>query len=223
MARPPRNALTLPRLIVCEGAADEAFLRALIQQRGLPALSIRHPGDLDTGGRGGIDKLGWLLAGIRAWNGFTAVTDLLIVADNDTDPDGNFARVGQQLANAGYPVPAAPLAAAEAPNQPRVCVLMLPWTNEQGTLDALCLGPARAAAPGIASCVDAFAACVQASGQDHAQRQAAMALRVLLAGAHAKNPGIGLGRVWQDNPALIPLDHAAFDRVARVLADFATG
>ena len=223
MARPPRNALTLPRLIVCEGAADEAFLRALVQQRGLPALSIRHPGDLDTGGRGGIDKLGWLLAGIRAWKGFSAVTDLLIVADNDTDPDGNFARVSQQLATAGYPAPAAPLASAEGPGQPRVRVLMLPWADEPGTLEGLCLGPARAATPGIASCVDAFAACVRASGRDHAQRQAAMVLRALLAGAHTKNPGIGLGRVWQEDPALIPLDHAAFDRVASVLADFATG
>lgn len=223
MARPPRNSLTLPHLIVCEGAADEAFLRALCKHRGLAEVSIRHPGDVDRGGRGGLDKLGWLLRGIRTWRGFDQVTDILVVADNDTDPTGNFDRVRGQLAAAGFPAPTAPLAVAEAAVDHiprRLSVLMLPWADRPGTLDTLCLGPARAAESVLADCADAFAACARAAGRDHDARHDQFLLRALLAAGHPRDPRLGLGLVWQRAPELIPLDHADFDPIAGVLADF---
>ena len=223
MARLPRDTLTLPHLIVCEGAADEAFLRALGKQRGLDEISIRHPGDVDRGGRGGLDKLGWLLRGIRTWRGFERVTDILVVADNDTDPATNFARVRRQVTEAGYPVPDAPLLVAEATgdNLPRrMRILMLPWADRPGTLDMLCLGPARAAEPALAACAEAFAACARAAGRDHDARRDQFLLRALLAAAHPRDPRLGLGQVWQRAPGLIPLAHADFDPIAGVLADF---
>ncbi len=224
MARSPRNTLTLPHLIVCEGAADEAFLRALCKHRELAEVSIRHPGDVDRGGRGGLDKLGWLLRGIGTWRGFEQVTDILVVADNDTDPAANFARVRHQVANAGYPAPETPLAVAEGVVQDlprRLRILMLPWADRPGSLETLCLGPARAAEPALADCADAFAACARAAGRDQGARRDQFLLRVLLAAGHPPDPRLGLGLVWQRASALIPLGHADFDPIAGVLADFA--
>lgn len=224
MARPSRTALRQPGLIVCEGATDEAFLRALAARRGLPELAIRHPGDVDPSGRGGIDKLGWLLEGSKTWLGFEQVTDILVVADNDADPGANFDRVRRQLADAGFPVPDAPLAVADNAVERlprRLRVLMLPSAGRAGSLETLCLGPARAAMPAMAACVDALAACARAADPEHRPRNDLFSLRVLLTAAHPSDPRLGLGQVWREAPGLIPLDHPDFDPIAAVLADFA--
>jgi hypothetical protein len=211
--------LTGSRLIICEGPIDEAFFRSLIRARGLPEFAIRNGSDRSPEASGGIDSIGSLLVGIAIWDGFSNLTEILIAADNDQTPAENFEKVRSQIARAGnYPVPSAPL--QRATGTPNVTVMMIPWANERGNLETLCLGPAMGVSSVLANCVDAFAACVSVSGWPSGAKLDAMKLRSLLAASHPRNPFIGLGRVWSDAPGLIPLTDASFDRIAAFLARY---
>jgi hypothetical protein len=162
-SRPKRDVLTGSRLIICEGPIDEAFFRSLIRARGLPEFAIRNGSDRSPEASGGIDSIGSLLVGIAIWDGFSNLTEILIAADNDQTPAENFEKVRSQIARAGnYPVPSAPL--QRATGTPNVTVMMIPWANERGNLETLCLGPAMGVSSVLANCVDAFAACVSVSG-----------------------------------------------------------
>lgn len=223
---PPRTALTLPRLLLCEGPSDEAFFRALIRHRRLPEFCIRHTGELNSAGSGGIDQFGPLLRGVVAYEGFPNVTDILVAADADETPEQNFAKVRDQIAAARpetvppvhFSIPSAPL--ERKGDRPTVTVLMIPWAGVKGNLESLCLSAAQDTAAASARCVDQFADCTGASGWPEVGKLGKMKLRSLLAAKHKRDPFIGLGNVWVQNEDLIPLGHASFDKIADVLAGY---
>jgi hypothetical protein len=220
--RPPRNEFHLPRLVVCEGRADEAFLRALIKARQLPERHIRSGEDSDTTARGGIDAIGRLLEGIPVWSGFSRIESIVVVVDADDDPLANFARVREQIARLQiYPIPDAPLIVAKADaatGMPSIMIAILPWVDRKGSLETLCLTAALSISEPMAACTAAFARCTSAEAWDQQGKKDAMMLRSLLAASHRKNPAIGLGHVWRDAAHLIPLDHPAFDNITDILA-----
>lgn len=216
---PQRDHLSLPLLILCEGRSDEAFFRALIRHRGLPEFGIRNGMDSGPNSGGGISQFGPLLKAMRTWNTFDIVTDILIVADNDLDPDENFNRVRTQIEAAGhYAIPSAPL--IKESGTPTIQVMMIPGTKKQGNLESLCIEAAIDAHPDIARCVDQFTSCVHADRWKEITFREEMRLRSLLAAAHRTNPSIGLGRVWIEEPKLIPLNHSCFDWIATVLSSY---
>jgi hypothetical protein len=101
-----------------------------------------------------------------------------------------------------------------------VTVLLIPWHDQPGNLECLCLPAAVHAAGGLSKCVDDFADCAGVEQWGRANAEGKMKLRSLLAAGHRSDPFIGLGRVWNDAPALIPLDHSGFDRVWDEVARF---
>lgn len=212
--------LTGTRLILCEGTSDEAFLRALIKARNLPEFCIRNGSDLPGDNPGGITMIGRLLAGIIIWEGFAAITDILIVVDSDSDPLTNFNEVCSQIRSVtdySYPVPNTLLDRANG--SPRVKVITIPWIDESGNLETLCLSVAVKTSQPLAACVEAFAQCAKVDTWTLARKRDAMRLRSFLAAAHSSNPFIGLGQVWRDTPELIPVTDSQFNRIADVLEE----
>lgn len=230
MARwPSRNTITQPKLILCEGGADEAFLRALIAARSGEPVSIRNTADrsTDPATRGGVDRFGALLEAVSVFRGFEIVTDIMLVADSDDDPVENFARLRHQIAKATnqntvphstFGVPEAP--ARTAAGQPSITVLLVPWHDETGNLESLCLPAAETAAGAVAKCVADFAECIGADEWPRLNAIAKLKLRTILAARHRPDPFLGLGTVWMTDPTLIPLNHQCFDRVWLVLDAF---
>jgi hypothetical protein len=132
--------LTGKRLILCEGTSDEALLRALIDTRNLPEFCIRNGSDLPGDNSGGISMIGRLLAGIIIWEGFSSISDILIVVDSDSDPNSNFREVRSQIQSVtdyAYPIPDQLL--VRGAGSPTMAVLTLPWIDEPGNLETLCL------------------------------------------------------------------------------------
>lgn len=221
---PARNAITKSHLIVCEGATDEAFLRALIKAHGLPDCSIRNAGDTNDG-RGGIYHFGKFFKGVPSFSGFVGgVTELLVVADNDLTPDANFQEVRKALAGADpFGSPAASFAVPDKPREtavgkPNVTILMVPWDNLPGSLETLCLPAAvHAAGSDVDSCCDEFARGVRAVDWPNVNKQVELKLRVMLSAQHQKEPFVTLGRIWNECPDLIPLDHDCFRDVVEFL------
>ncbi len=222
-----RHTFKPPRAILCEGPSDEAFFRALIDAKSLPEFSIRNCADADETGKGGIDKFGKLLEAIPGFGSFYDLRDILIVADGDTNPQGNFERVVRQITqaapeatpNPAYGVPRQHLEKA-AGSPASIAVMILPWIDTPGNLESLCLKSAVAASPTMAACVDAFAACAEVGEWSDTTKADKMRLVSMISAQHQANPPIGFGRIWKDASGLVPLNHPCFDRVAAVLESY---
>lgn len=207
-----------PRLLLCEGPEDVAFFQRLIETRSLPRFRIRH-----TGGRasaaGGNSRFGSALKALKLEAG---VKDILIVADNDEAPDKSFANVCRPIQGAygRGKVPDHPL--QKASSNPSIMVVMIPWKDELGCLETLCVEASRAVDAQISSHVDHFAAMIGVENWDRETRKSKMWLRSMLAACCERDPFVFLGNVFRDkkNRHLIPLDHRCFDRVSGVLSKY---
>jgi hypothetical protein len=216
---PPRTELTEPKLIICEGPSDVAFLRALMKHRRMPDCCIRHTGDSDDSSCGGIDKFDRALLGMRSWRGFSNITDILLVADNDLSPDANFQNVRAQIERANYyEIPDGPL--QKKGTNPSITVLMIPRTGESGNLESLCLEAAVAANNDLATHVDEFARQSGVSSWEEITLIGKMKLRSLMSVRCKPDPFVTLGRIWAMDPNIIPLGHATFADVGSVLDEF---
>jgi len=215
----PRDNLTKPYLILVEGPGDAAFFRHLIATRGIPEeYDVLHPSDAGATGSGN-SRFGEALDGFALIPGYDDLRGILIVADNDDDSQASFANVQAQIRRtaAQHAVPPAPLEATKA-SLP-IAVMMIPWTDEAGSLETLCASAAEAAYPLQAACAEEFQSC---TGLDvwPASKRAKVMLRSIISAVHRRNPDLSLSFVWDDCPDVVPLRHTCFDRIADYLLTF---
>jgi hypothetical protein len=223
-----RREITFPKLILCEGPADEAFLRALISNRKLGNVSIRNTGDADPDGRGSISKFRELLLAASTWRQFHQVTDILIVSDSDDDPTANFADICKQIA-ASENQSVTPHVKFVAPTEflkpatgaPAIRLLTIPWIDEPGNVERLCSLSALEIAV-HAKHVDTFGESTRAYHWKSANAVGKFKMRAILAASNESDPAIGIGKLWEgpNKDAFVPLGHKSFDRIAEVLRTF---
>jgi hypothetical protein len=202
------------RLLVCEGYEDKHFFRALIKARNLPEFRV-----IDTSSK--VDKSGGISKFKRAINAFKAqdtrpflaLSDILVVADNDTNPTQNFIQVQTQI-EAVFPGRSPDRPRHASNSTPPVTILMLPWDDERGSLETVCMGGARKATQ-IGLKVDAFITDVGGEHWGEPRRGKAW-LRTSLAVRH-EDPFITLGHVFKYRGHLIRLDDHCFDGIAGIL------
>jgi len=122
--------------MVCEGPEDCAFFHNVIDEWKLPRFHIVSSG--------GNTKFARRIRAFRLERPkvYQALTDIVLVADNDQNPSESFARVQRQVKDVFGAAPDRPL--QPAGTKPRITVLMIPWAHERGHLEKLCVGPARA-------------------------------------------------------------------------------
>jgi hypothetical protein len=222
------GSITHRHLILCEGMHDVQFFQHLAHLRGHPVFQASSCGNIAGAprGRDGIDYLTTALDALPGIPNFDRLTDILVVADNDDDPDVAFQKV-QQMINAtaeirpGHRYAAPAYREVKAGSDPAVTVLMIPEGNVPGALDSLCLVAARNRQPAIGFCVDHFASCVNPVGWA-LQKVHKMKLRALISAAHPTDPYIAPAWVWRDNTDLVPLDDPIFDRIDAFLRTFLT-
>ena len=209
-------AFNSPWLILCEGEGDEAFFRHLIDERRLPAFEIQRPKPL-----GGKTSFGQRLSGLKTHPDFKRLQGILIVSDNDDDPKAAFQNIRDQVAWAGFGVPDKPLEAARAPDLPAIVIAMLPWSDQSGDLESVCLIAASEMRPDIAACLDAYCGCTKAS-MWKPSKLSKMRMRCFLSAACEVDPNTSLVYAWsgEGRGVLIPLAHSCFDGIAGVLANF---
>jgi hypothetical protein len=221
---PPRQTINASRLLVCEGSSDEAFFRALIAARNLPVFSIKVTSD--SGGPGGNTGFEGFLRGVPAWPNFYGLQHIVLAADNDTNPVASFTSIQNQITSANpsatppvaYGLPAQPEVTVPG-NPATMTVLMLPAAGIRGNLETLCLQAITHAFPATSVCVDQFAQCTGADAWP-LNNLSKMKVTAFLSGQHRDNPSLGLGNVWRDDPALIPLNDPCFDQIAAFLTRF---
>jgi hypothetical protein len=215
------NPFIKPNLILVEGPSDAAFFRHLIGARGIAdKFSVRSPKDADGIDSGGNSRFGEALNAFAVDPTFGMVTEIIVVADNDSDPKDAFENVQRQIRSTArsYIEPKTPYVKARG-KAPHFTALMLPSVGNTGCLETLCLAAAVKANPGLAACVDALKTC-SGTGKWPASKQAKSDLRCLIASHYQRNPEISLTFVWDHLPEFIPLNDPVFDDLEKFLRQF---
>lgn len=218
-----RESLTCERLIVCEGSKDEAFFRALIDQRGLGEYCLRVTADASK--KHGVDGFPDLLNALPTWEGAYRLRHIVLVADNDTNATAAFTKMRNAVASARpdadppfrYGVPDRAMVTANG--QPAtMTIIMMPKRGRRGTLETLLLESASSvpdAAQRIVAPVNRFADDVAAGWPE--SPSAKLRMQALIGASFRKNPSISVSMLWSHAPRIVPLDHPCFDDVASVL------
>ena len=211
-------AFAYTRLLLCEGPDDAAFFKLLIECRQLARFHVRYTRS-NADPSGGNSKFERTLRSVRLNRGFSKIRNILIVSDNDDNPDTSFKRIQKQIEQAAFgPAPAQEL--TPSMGRPAITVMMLPLGGDEGNLECVCLGAARNKNRRVAQHVDAFAALIGADDWP-AGRRGKMWLRTSLAATCERDPFVALCSVFKDKrykkADLIPVMDRSFDRIANAI------
>ena len=191
-------------------------------------VSVSYALGVSTTTGGGNTRFTEALDAIVAVPGFEKVSKVLVVADCDDNPVGEFQRVFAEINAAAaiigpppsrFIAPAAPNTKAGA--NPAVAIMMMPPNYSPGSLSTMCWTAARNANPAYVACVDAFAACTGANGWPP-NKFAKMQIHSLIAGTYRSKPNLSPAYVWDErpDPRLVPLTDPVFDDVEAFLRNF---
>jgi hypothetical protein len=206
-----------PRILLCEGLGDAQFLKHLIEERQIGDFYITYPNQINSTDPAGRDGFTRRLRALKLVRGYEAVTDLVVVSDNDDDPKAKFQRVCELIEAAkGFQVPTEP--AQMTRGTPRVGVFMLPQADENGQLETLCLQSCIQQWPEAADCVNQFVTCNPHIAAWEQGKQEKMKMRCLISSICAVDPYTSIPHLWsRPGYDLVPLGHACFTPLADFL------
>jgi hypothetical protein len=197
-----------PRLVICEGHSDSNLLAALLREHHLSGAQI-HVAK-------GRDNFTPPLRGARV-QGYKAV---LVVSDNDDNPQASFDAVCTHLRSANYPVPAAPREMVTSAGNPSISILMIPWDGTQGAIETLCLPALEETYANKVACLDEFCRCTGVDPHWSATRRSEMRAECLLACTQTSEPKLGLGHFVSRGNCPLNFRHHCFENVTEALRQF---
>lgn len=219
-----RQEFAQKRLIIAEGYDDAVFVTQLIRTpaRRLPPFDIWANEELGSvGGNTGFTRA--IMAADMKRN-FDNVDDVVILADNDVDPNKSFISICNQIKNAKstgnlskkWAVPATP--GVKMTGDPSVSIWMFPSAGQQGCLETL-LWQAIRNQNGHAANVACVEAACRCSGADKwpLSKLDKAKVRVFLSLVCQDNPAVSFHNLWRDFPSLIPMNQSAFTPFADFL------
>ena len=161
-----------------------------------------------------------MLTGLRTGSDIKERKAILIVSDNDGDPDGKFEAIRAQIVEAGWNAPETPRAVAAQDGMPSIYILMLPWDDDQGCLETLCLVAATNANPAQMKCVEQLVTCVEANDLS-VPMLSKLRMRCYLSSVCKTDPNTGLRYAWNRSGTLIPMNDPCFNNLATYLRSVA--
>ena len=209
--------------ILTEGETDDVFFARLIDVRHIGSnFTIFHrPKDEPTG----VGAFSRRLVALKTETKRQKIKSIIIVGDNDGNPAAAFHSIKQQVESVGgYNAPANPREISETGGLPAVSILMLPWDNEPGCLETLCLRAVNQKYEKEMRCATMQSECVGV-GDWPIQKQSKMILRCLLSSVCKSEPNTPLTRAWSIDSGrpgdIFPLTNPAFDSIAEFLRGIA--
>jgi hypothetical protein len=215
------------RLLICEGAEDEAlanaFKSAKLIDDDIDVMRLGAAGDAITAGIYGLPSL---LAGGRANPAFKGKTSIGIFADNDLEPSekGPLQKfVANAVAHANASVPSwekslsTPTGInAKATDRDVSVTIVSPLSGDAlGCLEMLLFDVMKGNG-NVEKCVNALIACGKLAKWSPSKIAKAK-VRAAIAISFEKKPQIQLSAVWRKAPDLIPANHPLFkDLISRI-------
>ena len=210
--------LTQEHVILCEGLADQNFLRKFQEKRqGIPAFDMlphhEHYGSTN------FDRMLLALRGDKV--GFEKLRGVLIVADSHDDPDVTFKSIKEQIQKVGqYPVPnqKAEIAPRTA-NHPAICVMLLPDDETPGGLETLCFRYlTREPHAWIKACIESFLCCDKIEAHSWGPETLDKARYECAVAATCKaDPSRSVSQAFKDPHPIITVTDTCFDDLERRL------
>ncbi|MCH8113686.1 MAG: hypothetical protein IH905_17310 [Proteobacteria bacterium] len=218
---PKRPEFTKSRFILTEGFEDAEFLKALTDARNIADFDVSPTEDVgSTAGNSGFEDA---VIACEPLTGFSAVKDIVIIADNDDNPANSFASVCAQILKAqnegnlkrnwGEAIQPNVKAAGD----PSVSIWMWPSTGMDGCLETLLWQVVQNTHPNDATCVDAALKCSGADQWPISKLDKAR-VRCWISIVCRRNPALRLGHLWRRHLNLLPLNRAEFDPISSFLA-----
>jgi hypothetical protein len=212
-------------LIVCEGISDVEFLTQLIKANNLQAdIAVKTVGNRERG----ISCIGKQLNAVQTAPDMKDNKLVVVVADNDSDPDANFQMVKDQILQTGtFGVPEKPRSLARPavlhPSDGRttadIIVVMLPWDDKKGNLETLLFAAGAKNNIALSKCVDAFASC---AGRDEwsVGKLSKLKARTLFSATAVDNSSVPVHFAWcPDAGDPFPINSSSFKQIAKCLKD----
>lgn len=210
--------LTKPCQMIVEGRSDCEFFRRLCAARGLETkvgvrftaktLADNAPG---TGNSGFYDSLDGLRGAMKLSP--NVVKGVIVVADNDSDPNEKYEFIREQVARAGFPAGAAGATVTGNVNGKNlsVSILMVPSSGTQGNLESVLLSALPIGA--YRNCVDGLITCAGLGAPNWRPHKIEEArLGAYLSCSYHHDPGKSLANILADVPrSPFDMSHTAFD------------
>lgn len=211
-------------VILCEGLADQNFLRKMQEHRaGIPAFDMLPPNEHH--GSGNFGRMLLALRGDRV--GFTRLRGVLIVADSHDDPCKTFKGIKKQIEEVGrYPVPNKLMTIApRTADHPAVCVMLLPDERNPGGLETLCVRYlTRHPHTWINACVESFLRCDKIEAHTWGPETLDKSrYECVVAATNRDDPSKAVAYAFRDPDPLVVVGHTCFDDVERRLKLFFGG
>jgi hypothetical protein len=221
-----REEFTESRLVITEGFEDCAFVTAITLRRrpALPSMDVVSVDMISEGaGKDGFEEAIIAADGKR---GFSRITDVTLVADNDEKAasgaiDSAFNHVRNQLIRAkqsglqrDWAVPNAP--GERAPGEPSVSIWMWPEAETQGCMETLLWRVIEAKYAPLADCIQRASVCMEANAWPIQKRHKAQ-VRAFLSLYNKRRPTVPFNVLWRDHANIFPIDRGEFSAFVRFL------
>jgi len=209
------------KLFICEGLHDLEFFFALLSEHNLLGFKIITASRKQK--TTGLQAYTELLDALRTQHWFSNVEKLILIADNDTNPGPNFAKVQRLVRKSVEPfgVPSRPRRFKSSKRRlPKVMIVMLPRTNQSGCLETLLLPALCDKAkdpPDFVSPMNEYCNKVSVSSWP-ITKKSKLKTRILLSTMNKSDPYMSLRYVWKGHPSrYIPLTHSHLNQLGEFL------
>lgn len=216
-----------PWVVVCEGDADRAFVRALLEANNIDGFDTPFPQQSD---QGGVDRFPNMLMSLAVHLDKLSGGGVLIIADSKNDENKSFKAVCRKIKEANkkgflnYSVPATANAVVKPTgtiDNPAVAVLMLPGWGDVGALETLCFRALAKKSAKIRACVEVYIKCCGVDGWSDHEKMDKARLQAFIAGYNRDDPNKALKYALQKG--LIPMQDECFGRIIQFLKELKGG
>lgn len=215
-----REEFSKSRFILTEGFEDCAFARAIVKYRNprLPEMDI-DPVD-NVGEERGKDGFEEAIISASGKRGFTEVTSVLLLSDNDQKPQESFDKICDQIRRANtqisrqWPIPDEPGIIAHG--NPSVSIWMWPEPGTCGCMETLLWRVIKAKYSAKADCIERACACMEADKWP-VQKIDKAKVRAFLALYNKRSPLVRFDVLWRDFSSIIPIDRKEFNNFVTFL------
>ena len=215
--------------LLCEGAADQNFVRELLKKRGsYPEFNFLDPKEHYS-----VSNFGRMLGQIQGdLKSFSRLKGVLIIADSASNPGQTVKNIREQVREAGnFPLhPSSSMAAPNVPaattGMPPVHITLLPTESTPGGLETLCVEVLLKQYPWAEACLKKYLTCDQIEASNwSAEKLDKARYHCLVAALYRDDPSKAVSSAFRqpegsNTKPLIDVMDPIFDDIAKRIKDF---
>lgn len=196
-----------PVVAICEGPADAHLIKRLIERENLAGYFVHETH--------GYQHFSRAVTAIATSSDRAKLQRLIIIGDNDLEPDARWHNARDALAAEQFPVPNA--IGEIANGEPSTAIFMVPGAGLNGTLETLLVEALIENKPEVGPCLTGLEACAAHCAEWDEVKRAKMRFQAAVAITCRDDPSAGAAHIWSKAHNPILATSTAFDGLAAFL------